>query len=110
MRLAMEIKFKNFFLINLRKKIVEGFEPFYFDMEDQSHLHQTHQEVIYRNKLNKDIPSHIYITVISNKFEGLSQLERTRLLNRLIKKEIDQLHAISYNLKTLEEYEQSYKP
>lgn len=106
----MEIKSKNLFLMNLRQKIVEDFEPFYFDMEDQSHRHKSHQDVLFQNKVGKDIPSHIFITVVSNKFEGLSQLERTRLLNRLIKKEIGQLHAISYNLKTLEEYEQSYKP
>ena len=65
--------------------------------EDQGHLHKGHKPA-------KEGKMHLKISIVSNDFSGMSPIQRHQkdysLLDEFLK---DELHALSLELKTIEE-------
>ncbi|MCA4773857.1 BolA family protein [Wolbachia endosymbiont of Mansonella perstans] len=50
------------------------------------------------------LPSHVELILISEDFVGMSALKRHKLIYKLLKSEIERVHAISLQLYTQSEY------
>lgn len=59
----------------LKDKIVAFFQPVFLSIENESHKHASQR----KNKTE----SHFKVIVVSNKFEGIRQIERHRLIYQL---------------------------
>ena len=54
--------------------------------------------------LPSTLPSHVGLILISDDFVGMSVLKRHKLIYKLLKSEIERVHAISLQLYTQSEY------
>lgn len=79
----------------LRRKLVEEFSPHYLDVINESEQHN----------VPKGAESHFKIVLVSDKFEGMRQLQRHRLVFDVIKVETSLIHAISLFTYTKGEWE-----
>ena len=78
----------------IEQKLNAGLAPEKLTIEDQSARHHGHAGA------RPEGESHFEVTVVSGKFEGLSRVERQRLVYRLLADEIkSDIHALA--LKTL---------
>jgi BolA protein len=76
--------------------------PIFFQVEDESAHHHVPEAA----------ESHFKVIVVSNKFSGLKQILRHRMVNKLLEFEKEfalGLHALSLHLYTPEEWEASGK-
>jgi len=75
---------------SIKKKIMEAFNPVQFKLENESHMHS-----------GPRTESHFKIFLVSDSFEGLSRVDRQRLVNDCLKSEFDEgMHALTMRLKT----------
>lgn len=73
-----------------------GLEPVHLEIINESHSHS----------VPKNSETHFKILVVSEKFVGLSRIDRQRLVNELVKKEIQSgLHALTQRALTPDEWE-----
>ena len=80
----------------LRQKIEEAFNPEYYELVNESHMHS----------VPKGSESHFKVVVVSEIFEGKPRLERSRMINDLFKNELNTgLHALSQRTMTPTEWE-----
>ena len=78
---------------SIKKIISERFKPTEFLLENESHMHS-----------GPRTESHYKICVVSDVFDGLSRVERQRLVNHSLKEEFNEgLHALTMRLKTPKE-------
>jgi BolA family transcriptional regulator, general stress-responsive regulator len=88
------------FLLNLymyyeiiKAKLEEALSPLSIIVEDESYKHKGHIGAEGRNE------THFYIEIVSNKFNDLNKLQRHRLVNEILNKELkEHVHAISLKL------------
>ena len=80
----------------LRASIEKAFNPEYFELENESHMHS----------VPKNSETHFRLLVVSNAFEGKSRIDRSRLVNDVVKPYMAQgLHALSQRTFTLPEWD-----
>jgi BolA protein len=78
----------------IRARLTAALAPVRLDIEDESHRHAGHAGHDPRGE------SHFRITVVSDRFVGLSRVERHRTVNALLADELrDRVHALA--LRTL---------
>lgn len=78
---------------SIKKKIMEAFHPVQFKLENESQMHS-----------GPRTESHYKVFLVSEAFEGLSRIDRQRLVNDCLKQEFEEgLHALTMRLKTPEE-------
>ncbi|KOB63844.1 Protein bolA-like protein, partial [Operophtera brumata] len=76
-------------------------------------LATTHLDVInesYMHNVPKGAETHFKVVVVSDKFEGLALIKRHRLVNDILKAELQSgVHALSIMAKTPAQWEESNK-
>ena len=78
----------------IERKLTEAFAPQSLDVVNESHLHAGHAGSPGTGS------SHFRVTIVSEKFEGLSRVDRHRLVNEALSEELaGPVHALA--LKTL---------
>lgn len=78
----------------MRIKLEEALMPYHLEIKDESHLHKGHQGHC------PGFVTHVRITIVSERFTGLSRLERHRCIYEILTKELSsELHALA--LKTV---------
>ena len=82
----------------IREKLTGAFSPEKLDVRNDSHRHAGHDSSPGTGM------SHFHITIISAKFEGVSRIERHRLVNQALSTELaGPVHALSIKAMTVEE-------
>ena len=85
---------------SIEQTLQSNLNPVQLIIVDESDQHKGHSEA----KLGGE--SHFRIVVVSNNFKGLSQINRQRLVYKLLAKELeDKIHALSLTTLTPEEKE-----
>ena len=80
----------------INKKLQTLFQPSYLEVENESHKHS----------VPKGSESHFRVLIVSEKFEGLSRVDRQRLVNECLKEELNSgLHALGQRTLTASEWE-----
>lgn len=79
----------------MEQKLNAGLSPEELTIEDQSSLHQGHAGA------RPEGESHFKVTVVSKKFDGLSRLERQRMVYRLLADDLkSDIHALALTTQT----------
>ncbi len=82
----------------LQKILQDELSPSTLEITDESHLHAGH----HTNPGGSE--THLKITILSEKFSGLSLIARHRMVNDIIKDDLNSgLHAIKLTTKTKSE-------
>lgn len=81
----------------LRARIEKTLAPEYYELENESHQHS----------VPENSETHFRLLVVSESFEGRSRLDRSRMVNDLMKPLMSQgLHALSQRTMTPAEWDQ----
>lgn len=79
---------------SIRSKILQAFAPEHFELINESAKHKGHAGYDGSGQ------THFKLIVVSNKFSGLSRVERQRLVNSALEEEfLGGLHALSLVLR-----------
>lgn len=79
----------------IREVLRRHFEPLLLGVENESHQHA-----------GPATESHFKVLIVSDKFQGLSRIDRQRLVQEALKSEFTQgLHALTQRVLTAEEYQ-----
>ncbi|WP_457798613.1 BolA family protein [Methylocystis sp. S23] len=82
---------------SIEKKLTEGLAPISLKVIDESHHHAGHGHAGDKRHGNE---SHFRVEVVSAAFEGKSRVERHRLVNALLAREIAEgVHALAIGAK-----------
>ena len=82
---------------NIETKITNALRPEYLEVVNESHMHN----------VPPDSESHFKVTVVSTEFDGKMLVARHRILNQLLKDELEgPVHALSLNTLTPEEWQE----
>lgn len=71
----------------LTQKLIKAFDPLVLTVVDESHQHVGH------GGHRPGTPTHFHITLVSERFCGLSPMERHRMVYTLLKEEMTDIHA-----------------
>ena len=66
----------------IREKLAEAFTPAHLQVKNESHLHSGHASSPESGE------SHFRVTIVSDRFEGASRLDRHRLVNEVLAAEL----------------------
>ena len=81
---------------SITQKIQNEFQPIFFKIDNESHKHK-----------HGGKESHFKILIVSDKFEGLSRIERQKWVYRILKVELDtNVHALAQKTLTPKEWEE----
>lgn len=80
----------------IRSKLAEALQPTEINITDDSPKHASH----YTGPTA--IPSHLRIAITSSKFNSLTTIARHRLVNEILKEEMQLIHSISLTLQPTE--------
>ncbi len=82
---------------NIEEKISGALQPEYLEVANESHMHN----------VPPGSESHFKVTVVTTEFEDKILVARHRILNQLLKEELDgPVHALSLNTLTPEEWQE----
>lgn len=82
---------------NIESKITDALHPEYLEVANESHMHN----------VPPDSESHFKVTVVTTEFDGKMLVARHRILNKLLKEELDgPVHALSLNTLTPKEWQE----
>ena len=82
----------------IRRKITDGLAPQHLEIKDESHLHAGHAGAPEGGE------SHFRISVVSDRFEGLTPVARQRLVNDVLREELKgPIHALAMKTQTPDE-------
>ncbi len=95
------------------EKLTKALEPKLLEIVNDSHKHAKHSHIKEFHAANPEAAknaaeSHFSVKIISDKFDGLSRLNRQRLVLDLLKDEMKVIHAFSlkaYILKELNNFD-----
>lgn len=74
----------------IREKLTQAFSPESLEVENDSHRHAGHASSPGTGE------SHFRVSIVSDKFAGLSRVERHRLVNDVLAEELkDTIHALA---------------
>ena len=80
---------------NIEEKITDALQPEYLEVANESHMHN----------VPPGSESHFKVTVVTAEFDGKMLVARHRMLNQLLKAELDgPVHALSLNTLTPAEW------
>lgn len=83
----------------MKKKLTEALSPENMVLEDESYMHAGHAGA------NPQGESHFNLLIVSDKFEGMSRVQRQRMVYDILAEELrDRVHALSLRTLTLKEY------
>ncbi len=86
----------------IREKLTASLAPTRLSVENESHLHQGHASS------PKTGESHFRLEVVSNRFEGLSRVDRQRLVYQALAQELaGPVHALALSTRTPSEDRQA---
>ena len=78
--------------IAIHEKLTLGLEPTYLDVKNESERHAGHRSSPGTGE------SHFRVVIVSEKFIGVSRLQRHRTIHELLASELaDKLHALTIN-------------
>lgn len=76
-------------------KLRDAFSPSFLEVSDQSHLHAGHAGAPEGGE------SHFNVTIVSERFEGLSRVARQRMIHQALKDDLaSYIHALSLDVKS----------
>ena len=79
----------------IRTKLIQGLSPIRLDIVDESHLHAGHSGAPEGGE------SHFRVSVVSSAFDGISRIQRQRMVYRLLESELQgAVHALSIITRT----------
>ena len=79
---------------NIEQKLNSTLSPIVLDVENESHMHS-----------GPATDSHFKVTLVSEQFESKMLLARHRMINEVLKEELDgQIHALTLHTMTPDEY------
>lgn len=82
---------------NIEAKITDALQPEHLEVTNESHMHN----------VPPGSESHFKVTVVTSEFDGKMLVARHRILNQLLKEELDgPVHALSLNTLTPEEWQE----
>lgn len=82
---------------NIEEKISSALQPEYLEVTNESHMHN----------VPPGSESHFKVTVVTTDFKDKMLVARHRILNQLLKEELDgPVHALSLNTLTPEEWQE----
>ena len=82
---------------NIVSKLQKHLEPSFIEVIDESHLHANH------NPDAKNGGTHFKIKIISKTFQGKSNIEKHRIVYRILDSELKNgVHALTLNLSDIE--------
>ncbi|BGP30382.1 hypothetical protein JCM10296v2_002136 [Rhodotorula toruloides] len=88
---------------SIRDKLTTALSPSFLAISNDSHLHRHHAPMKAIGGGGGE--THFTVQVVSDKFEGLRQIQRHRLVNETLKSEFEAgLHALSIKAKSPTEY------
>ncbi len=91
---------------NRHDRIIQALQtlhPVELDLVDESHKHSSHVEHLGEAAAQGE--THFHLTLVSEKFEGISRIDRQRLVNdRLADEFKNGLHALQMKLLSVIEY------
>ncbi len=74
----------------IRERLTKAFAPAHLEVENESHLHSGHASSPGTGE------SHFRVTIVSDRFEGASRVERHRLVNEALSAELaGPVHALA---------------
>lgn len=83
--------------------LIQLLSPSHVDLRDDSHKHAHHIEHLGSSAGTGE--THFYLLIVSEKFQGLSRIDRQRMVNDLLANEFKNgLHALQMKLFSTEEY------
>ncbi|KAI8341692.1 bola-like protein-domain-containing protein [Chlamydoabsidia padenii] len=86
--------------LSIEQKVTEALEPSLLETVNESHLHAHHSAM--KGVTNKE--THFKLTVVSEKFQGKTLMQRHRMIYGLLGDELQQgLHALTLKTKTQSE-------
>ncbi|MBT8112315.1 MAG: BolA family transcriptional regulator [Gammaproteobacteria bacterium] len=81
----------------MEAKITDALQPEYLEVANESHMHN----------VPPGSESHFKVTVVTTEFDGKMLVARHRILNQLLKDELNgPVHALSLNTLTPEEWQE----
>ena len=84
---------------SIETKVAEELKPVYLDVTNESAMHN----------VPPDSESHFKLVIVSEKFAGLTRIKRHQTINGILEKELrEDLHALSMETLTTEEWEQRH--
>ena len=84
---------------SIETKVTEELKPVYLDVTNESSMHN----------VPPDSESHFKLVIVSEKFVGLTRVKRHQTINGILEKELrEDLHALSMETLTAEEWEQRH--
>ena len=84
---------------SIETKVAEELKPVYLDVTNESAMHN----------VPADSESHFKLVIVSEKFAGLTRIKRHQTINGILEKELrEDLHALSMETLTTEEWEQRH--
>jgi BolA protein len=84
----------------IRAKLTQGLAPLQLDIIDESHLHAGHSGAPEGGE------SHFRVAVVSSAFDGVSRVQRQRMVYQLLASELQgPVHALSVTTRTPTEAE-----
>jgi len=87
--------------IDALSNLLKELDPYKLIIEDESIKHSNH----YQQAEEASFPSHVKITIVSKRFEGLSLIARQRLVNKALAIAFENgLHAATIKAHTIEEF------
>lgn len=80
---------------SIRTKLTQALDPEHLEVLNESHMHA----------VPPDSESHFRVLVVSSRFEGLSLLQRHRLVNEALSHELSsRVHALAIQAKTPQQW------
>ena len=80
---------------SINKKLNAEYNPDVFDLENESHKHAS--------QLGQE--SHFRVLMVSNSFDGMKRIDRSRAVHSLLSDELKSIHALSLRLFSASEWE-----
>ncbi|MDC0246903.1 BolA family transcriptional regulator [OCS116 cluster bacterium] len=82
---------------NILSKLKKHLKPSFIEVIDESHLHANH------NPDAKNGDTHFKVKIISNTFKGKSNIEKHRIVYKILDSELKSgVHALTLNLSDIE--------
>lgn len=80
---------------SIRAKLSQSLQPEHLEVHNESHMHA----------VPPGSESHFRVLVVSSQFQGLSLIQRHRLVNKALKEELSShVHALAIQVKTPEQW------
>ncbi len=85
----------------MRKKLMAAFAPSTLAIENESHKHAHHREVLEGGPGAQTGETHFRIAIVADAFAGKSRIERHRMIYELLDAELKAgVHALAINAKS----------